>query len=56
MTTAYLADVLVHAGMGAAFACTGACARYVCKHRIHQVLTAAVLVLLESALIVKVVG
>lgn len=54
--TAYLTDVLVHAGMGVAFACTGACARYVCKHRLHQVLAAAALVLLEAALIVRVVG
>lgn len=52
----YLADVAMHAGIGGVFACTGTCARYLCRHRLHQIAVGAAFILAESAVMVKVIG
>lgn len=54
--TPYVADVLTHAGLGTMFACTGACTRMLCKHRLNQLLVGGGFVLMEAAITVKVVG
>lgn len=54
--TPYVTDVLTHAGIGGMFACTGACARYCCTHRIRQLAVGVVFILIEAAITVRIVG
>lgn len=53
---AYLADVAVHAGLGAMFTCTAACTNHFCKHSMQKLYIGGVLILLEAAVTVPLVG
>lgn len=51
-----LADVLMHAGIGTIFACTGACTRRLCAHKVAQISVGGTLILIEAAAMTAVVG
>lgn len=51
-----IADVLTHAAIGGGFALTGACVRGTCQHWHHRIFVGGLLILLESAVMVQVVG
>lgn len=51
-----LADVLMHAGVGTVFACTGACTRRMCSHKLAQIGVGGTLILFEAAAMTAVVG
>lgn len=56
MTAVYLHDVLVHSGIGAVFAGTGACVRGACDHLHHKLIVGGVLIFGEAAAMVYLVG
>lgn len=56
MTAVYLHDVLVHSGIGAVFAGTGACVRGACDHLHHKLIVGGVLIFGEAAAMVYFVG
>lgn len=51
-----LADILMHAGIGSVFACTGACTQHFCKHTVAKLALGGVLIIAEAAVMVPLVG
>jgi len=52
----FLTDVSLHMIVGVMFALTGIYASRYCEHRRHQIIVGSLLILLESTLIVWLIG